>query len=509
MFAIALWDRRRRRLLLARDRYGIKPLYWRSDGRSLAFGSELKCLTADASWSAEVDHEALSLYLATNSVPAPYSILRGARKLEAGHLLVAGDGRVETRRWYRRPLAAPANGSGPRPAEWREELLAQLEDSVRAHLVADVPVGVFLSGGVDSGALCALAARHTAEPVRTFSIGFRERSFDELADARRTAERYGTRHTELVVEPDALTLLPELVAAYDEPFADSSAVPTYLVSRLAAADVKVVLSGEGGDEAFGGYEVYLASRLAPLVQRALPAPLRRRLIEPLVRRLPASTSRVSLDYRAKRFLRDLDRPPLDRHHAFKAILTAEAQRELLVKGGDGVDPVERLRPHYEEAAALGPIGRLQHVDTMTYLVDDLLTKTDRASMAHSLEARVPFVDHRLLEFAARIPDRLQVRGLQKKWLLREAVRPLLPEQVIDGRKRGFSIPAARWLRHDAQELVRDVLAPATVRRQGFFRPELVDRLVNEHAAGRADHSRQLWGLVMFGLWQERTGARAA
>ena len=501
MFALALWDRRADRLLLVRDRYGIKPLHWRSDGRTLAFASELKGLTADPTLSRELDPEALSLYLSYNCVPAPRTIYAGVQKLRPGHLLAVEGGRVEERRWYARPLpAAPPRSDRP-VADWSEELLTVLEDSVHAHLESDVPVGVFLSGGVDSGALCALAARHAPGRLRTFSIGFRERSFDELADARRTAALYDTDHTELVVEPDVLTLLPRLAEVYDEPFGDSSAVPTYLVSELAGRDVKVTLSGEGGDEAFAGYEVYVAARLAPLAGRALPGPLRRGVIAPLVRRLPASTERVSLDYRAKRFLADLDREPLARHHGFKAIHTADGKRSLLRDPAAGrLDPLDRLRPAWDEAAGLGPIGRLQHVDTVTYLVDDLLTKTDRASMAHSLEARVPFVDHHVLDFAARIPDALGIRRLRPKWLLRQAVAPLLPPEVVGGRKRGFSIPAAAWLRGEASGLVSDVLGPAEIERQGVFRSAAVTELVRQHAAGRVDHSRPLWGLLMFGLW---------
>jgi asparagine synthase (glutamine-hydrolysing) len=510
MFALALWDAPRRRLVLVRDRYGIKPLYVRQDGPRLAFASELGAITADPGLTREIDPEALWLYLSRNCVPAPRTILRGVAKLEPGHMLIAEDGEVRTRRWYRRPLPAerPADGATGTGA-LANELRWRLEDSVRAHLEADVPVGVFLSGGVDSGTLCALAAGVVSGSVRTFSIGFRERSFDELADARATAARYGAQHTEEILEPDALSLLPRLVEAYDEPFADSSAVPTFLVSELAARDVKVVLSGEGGDEAFGGYEVYLADRLAPLVGRALPRTLRNGVVEPLVGLLPSSSRRASLDYRAKRFLRDLDLPPLDRHAGFKVILTEEVKAELVRPAHRApVDPLADLRAHYDEAEGVGPLARLQHVDAMTYLSDDLLTKTDRASMAHSLEARVPFVDDRVLDFASTLPDGLQVHRLQKKWLLRHAVRPLLPRQVVDGRKRGFSIPAARWLRQDARELVLDHLSADAVRRQGVFEPSVVERLVREHLDARADHSRALWGLLMFSLWHDSALAPA-
>ena len=320
MFAVALWDARRGRLVLAHDRFAIKPLYWRSDGRALTFGSELKCLLQDPSLPRELDLDALSLYLSCNCVPAPRTIFRDVRKLEPGSP-AGGRERPRRRAALVPPPARGLRRRGAMPTRWARELLWRLDDSVRAHLVADVPVGVFLSGGVDSGALCALAARAASGPVKTFSIGFAERSFDELADARRTAAMYGTDHTELEVDPDALDLLPRLVETYDEPFADSSAVPTFLVSQLAARDVKVVLSGEGGDEAFGGYEVYLADRLAPLVQRGLPAPA----APPRGRAAGGAAAvvdrKASFDYRAKRFLRDLDRSPLERHAGFKTILS--------------------------------------------------------------------------------------------------------------------------------------------------------------------------------------------
>ena len=488
MFAVAIWDGRERRLVLARDRYGIKPLYYRALDGSIEFASELRALPRG-----EIDLDALEAFLAFNSVPAPCSIFRDTRKLPPGHVLV-WNGRVELQR-FARPAPAVETRSEDE-SELIEELRARLRDSVRAHLVSDVPVGVLLSGGVDSCMLAALAAEESGEPLRTFSIGFEERSFDELGDARLVAERYGTVHCELVLRPDAALLLPALADAFDEPFADSSALPTYLVSQLAAEDVKVAVSGEGGDELFGGYYTYaadlLAQRLGGLAAFA----------RPLVERLPTSTRKASLDYRAKRFVRAAHLPPLERHHGWKEIFSAEVRAELTGRRSP-FDPVDLLRKRFAETEGAPLLARLQDVDLGTFLVDDLLTKTDRASMAHSLEARVPFLDSVVTGFALALPTRHKVRGLSKKRLLRKAAEPLLPAQIVNGRKRGFSIPAGAWLAGELEPFARDTLAADVLRRQGFFRHEPVRRLLDEHVAGRQDWSRQLWGLLAFTLWYER------
>jgi asparagine synthase (glutamine-hydrolysing) len=496
MFAVAIWDARERRLVLARDRFGIKPLYYRTDDGELEFASELRSLPRG-----EIDLDALEAFLAFNCVPAPFSIFRDTRKLPPGHLLVWQNGEPRLER-YARPAPVPASGlRNEDGAELAEELRARMRDSVRAHLVSDVPVGVLLSGGVDSCLLAALAAEETGYPLHTFSIGFEERSFDELDDARLVAERYGTVHHELVLRPDAALLLPALADAFDEPFADSSALPTYLVSQLAVQDVKVALSGEGGDELFGGYYTYAADLLAERVGGVASR------LAPLVERLPTSTKKASLDYRAKRFVRAAHLPPLERHHGWKEIFSPDLRAELTGRRST-FDPVELLGARFEETKGAELLARLQDVDLGTYLVDDLLVKTDRASMAHSLEARVPFLDPVVTGFALALPTKHKVRGLQKKVLLRKAAEPLLPKRIVWGKKRGFSIPAAAWLRGELEPFARDTLAADALRRQGFFRHEAVTKLFDEHVAGKQDWSRQLWGLLAFTLWHERHVERA-
>jgi asparagine synthase (glutamine-hydrolysing) len=489
MFAVAVWDARERRLVLARDRFGIKPLAYRDVGGELSFSSEL-----DALEQGEIDLDALEAFLTFNVVPGPLSIFKDIRKLLPGHTLTWQDGRTKIEQYARTGPLSPRHDEDE--AELLEECRARLRDSVRAHLIADVPVGVLLSGGVDSGALTAFAAEESSEAVRTFSIGFEEASFNELDGARAVAQRYSTVHRELTLRPNAALLLPALADAFDEPFADSSALPTYLVSKLAAEDVKVALSGEGADELFGGYYTYvadlLAERLGPLAAR----------MRPLADRLPSSTRKASFDYRLKRFTRAAALPPLERHHTYKEIFSSDVRAELTGRRS-AFDPLVGYRERFAGTEGHELLTRLQDVDFGLYLVDDLLTKTDRASMAWSLEARVPFMDTVVSNFAFSLPGKHKVRGFSKKRLLRKALEPLLPDEIIHGKKRGFSIPAAAWLRGELEPFARETLSPETIRRQGYLQPEAVTRLIDEHVSGREDLSRQLWGLLAFTLWHER------
>ncbi len=507
MFAVAIWDGRARRLVVARDRFGIKPLYYSLSGDSLSFASELKALVGQPGFSREVDLDALEAFLAFACIPAPLTIFRAARKLPAGCLLIweqERDGRGVRVERYARPTAAPRETlRGEGESALAEELLDRLRDSVRAHLVADVPVGILLSGGIDSSLLTALAAQEAGTRVSTFSIGFEERLFDERENARLVARRYGTDHHELVLRPDAAELLPLLADVYDEPFADSSAIPTYLVSKLAREHVKVALSGEGGDELFGGYFNYVGHRLAPRLGRIAS------LLQPAIARLPTSTgSASSLDYKAKHFARGAACPPLERHAIWKSMLTAEQRADVLRPECRGSDPVDLLAPTYAETEGAEELARIMDLDLNVFLVEDMLVKTDRASMARSLELRVPFLDTAMTDFALALPSRHKVRGLAKKRLLRKASAALLPQEVVKGRKQGFSMPVAAWLRTDLQPFVREVLSPEQIRRQGFLRPDAVTRMVDAHVAGEQDLSRQIWCLLAFSLWFDRYSDQA-
>jgi asparagine synthase (glutamine-hydrolysing) len=503
MFAIALWDSRERRLMLARDRFGIKPLYYRLTRNSLSFGSELKALIRQPGFSRELDLDALDAFLAFSFVPAPMTIFQEARKLPPGNLLVWDEDRghagvrVEQ---YAAPRPVPDDELRSEDEdELAEELRDRLRDSVRAHLIADVPVGVLLSGGLDSSTLAALAAQESSERVSTFTIGFEERQFDERAPARLIAQRYDTDHHELVLRPDAAELLPELATAFDEPFADASAIPTYLVSNLAREHVKVALSGEGGDEFFGGYNYYVGHAVARRLRWAAAT------ARPLVELLPSSSSKASsLDWRAKQFVRGAGLPTLERHYGWKTTFSDEARLAVLDPDRrDFSDPLALLRDRYAGSEGAGELARLMDLDLAIFLVDDMLVKTDRASMANSLEARVPILDPVVAELALALPHRMKVRRFEKKRILRRAAAPLLPEEILRGEKRGFSIPLAAWLRGELEPLARDVLSADNMRRMEVFRPEAGTRLLDEHVSGKVDQSRKLWALLVFALWWDR------
>ncbi|MBI3770085.1 MAG: asparagine synthase (glutamine-hydrolyzing) [Deltaproteobacteria bacterium] len=508
MFALALWDRRRRRLVLARDRLGIKPLYVGERGGAVGFASEVTALVADG-WCDALDFASLHHYLALGYVPAPGSIFAGVRKLEPGTQLTLEEERspVTRRYWELRfaPVAATRSDD-----DYADEVLTTLRGAVKSHLLSDVPVGVFLSGGVDSSGLVALMSEVAGQRIQTFSVGFEEKSFDELDLARAVARRYGTDHHEIVVRPDALRILPALVHHFGEPFADSSAVPVYYVSELARRSVKVVLSGEGGDEVFGGYETYLAGKYAALYRR-LPDVIGHTLIPALVDRLPVSHARVSLDYKAKRFVHGAHLPLADGHFWWKVVLSEAVQSDLCVgpARNGALETPGLFRAAAERAGSNDWLARLQAIDTHVYLPDNILTKADRMSMAHSLEARVPYLDRALVELAARLPSSLKLRGFTKKYVLKHALRRHVPAEILRAKKRGFNVPVASWLRGELRDMLHDVLAPAALRRMGLFEPGYVQRLIEEHVGMRSDHSRPLWTLLVFTIWHEEWRQRRA
>jgi asparagine synthase (glutamine-hydrolysing) len=497
MFAFAIWDSRSDTLFLARDRVGVKPLYYTLTDRAFLFGSELKALVADTRFreSRAIDLEAVHGYLSFLSVPDPACIYRGVHKLPAAHTLTLRAGRIELKRYW-----DVAFEEEPRADEhsWEEELLEQLREAVRIRLVADVPLGAFLSGGIDSSTVVAVMAGLMNKPVKTFSIGFAEKAYDEASDAKLVAQHLGTDHTELILQPsEALPMIPRLLEHFDEPFADSSAIPTYYVSALAREQVTVVLSGDGGDELFGGYPW---RQVRPGYQRflaGLPLPLRRG-IGVISRRLPGRVpggnylKRIDMPY--ERYVLDAMAvfDDADRHDLY-SVMTRDALA--------GADPYANHLPRLRRGAMATWAARMMEYDLKTYLPNDVLTKVDRMSMFNSLEAREPLLDHRLIELAARIPSHLKIRRGISKYILKKVIAPYLPASVTSKKKQGFSIPLETWLRTDLREQVLDTLRSGN--QHGIFDPRALEHIADEFYRGDNRRNHQVWTLFAFEHWYRR------
>jgi asparagine synthase (glutamine-hydrolysing) len=503
MFAFALWDSKRRRLLIARDRFGEKPLYWGVFDNTLLFASEPKVLLAHPAVKPALNLQALRQYLSFDYVPAPLSIYEGINKLPAAHKLTLEDGRVTVERYWQ--LSYKTADPLPSEDDAAEHLRELMADAVRMRLVSDVPLGVLLSGGVDSSSVAALAVAASPEAVKTFSISFAEASFDESAYARGVAKFLGTDHHEERLSANlAANLVSEIGAWMDEPFSDPSLVPTYLLSRFTRKHVTVALGGDGGDELFAGYPMYAGLRWAELYKR-VPRFLQTGVIEPMVRRLPVKTKNLSFDYKALRFVTGAKYDTVARHHVWFGSFTPEEQLQLLTREALATTDSEiyaQARQIAEECDSDNLVTRMQSIDTRLYLAEDILTKVDRASMAVSLEVRAPFLDPRVAEFAASLPCHYKLRGHKTKYILKKAVHGLLPPFVTRRGKKGFGVPVAEWLKVKLRPLARDLLSPERVRRAGVFNSDYVARLQDEHERGVANHRKLLWTLLMFELWHE-------
>jgi asparagine synthase (glutamine-hydrolysing) len=493
MFAFAIHDRRRASVFLARDRIGIKPLHYAIDGDRLVFASELKALLRDPALRKGIDPAALDDYLAYEFVPSPGSIVRGIKKLEPGHTLtwsVAESTHKLRRYWSPQLNLDDADGRGIE--EECEKLRAVLRESVRKELISDVPLGVFLSGGIDSSAVAAMMTQLGGE-VKSFSVGFADRSFDESAHARLVAKHLGTEHHELTLEPGMLLdLVPRLPDLLDEPLGDASIIPTYLLSEFTRRHVKVALGGDGGDELFAGYPTLQAHRLAGYYLKA-PRLLREGLVEPVVRRLPVSRGNLSFDFRAKRFVSGARYQTAERHQRWMGSFDRAERTALL--GRDA-------RPQDRDVADGDPLNQVLLLDMRLYLENDILVKLDRASMMASLEGRVPLLNNDFVEYATNLPLNMKLRGLRSKFLLKRAVRGILPDSILNRPKKGFGIPVAHWFRGPLKEQMLSVLSPERVAREGFFDPGAVRRLIDDHLDGRRDNRKQLWTLFAFELWHE-------
>jgi len=504
MFAVALWDVRRQRLVLVRDRLGVKPLHVAEDRGRLYFASEIKSLL-EAPLPRDIDYEAMGQYFAFEYVPAPRSIFRGIRKLLPGQILTHEAGRTETRTYWDVRFPGPRAVDRRSEEDIAEEVAVRLKESVRMRLLSDVPLGVFLSGGIDSSSVTALMSEVSPGAVKTYSIGFREKTFDELAAARFVARRFGTEHREFVVAPKEVRELTPLLMGYlDEPLADASIIPTYIISRLARRFVTVALAGDGGDELFGGYDTYKAYKVARYY-RKVPRPVRRSIVRPAVQSLRASPRRLSFEFKAKKFIAGAEYPPEVANFIWWGAYPPELRDRLFSPGlRESIvgDPYAPIAFHAANAGQASGLDRISYLDLKLYLQDDLLVKVDRMSMANSLEIRVPFLDYTFVEFAAGIPHRLKLKGLASKHILKRAMASRLPPEILAKKKMGFDIPLGVWIREDLRDFILETLAPARLRRHGLFDERFVGGILEEHLRGSHNHRQLLWPLVIFQSWHD-------
>jgi len=525
MFVFALWDKTKKKLLIARDRFGEKPLYHGVFDGKLLFASEPKALLAHPSVKPIINYDALRQYLSFDYVPAPLSIYKGISKLPAGHLLTVENGEVKTRRYWnlswkkdaeaRTPVRAKSGNGGNDTfsadrisalfGEAAQDLKELLSDAVRMRLVSDVPLGILLSGGIDSSTVAAFATQHATEKVKTFSIGFEEDSFDESKFAREVAKHLGTEHYEEILSAEkAGDMIGEIGTWLDEPLSDGSLVPTFLLSRFVRKHVTVALGGDGGDEIFAGYPMYFGHKMADIYD-SIPSFLRSVVIEPIVKNLPVSTRNLSFDYKAKRFVAAAKYDTVTRHHSWFGSFSIDEQKYLLTENvlvNSSSDIYAGPRNLLEICDAADQIEQMQYLDINYYMAEDILTKVDRASMAVSLEIRAPFLDPRVAQFAASLPLEYKLKGNKGKYILKKAVEDLLPKSILRRPKKGFGIPISDWLKGRLNPLMHDLLAAERLKDQGLFEAAYVQDLIKEHEKGVASHHKQLWTLLVFQLWHD-------
>ena len=502
MFAFAIWDDRRKRLFVARDRIGIKPLYYYKDDKRVVFGSEPKAILQTPDVPREIDPLALDNFLTFEYIPAPLSIFRDIKKLYPAHTLSLHNGAISTKRYWHLPVKHCAVSKD----EICNLIRDYLQDAVKIRLISDVPLGVFLSGGLDSSTLVAMMSRATDQPVKTFSIGFEDSTYNELNYARVVAKQFQTEHHEFVIKPDAVALTEKLIGYLDEPFGDFSIFPTFLVSQMARDYVTVVLSGDGGDELFAGYDTYIANRTATHFEK-LPLFIRKKIVAPVMRSIPPTSKKKGIVNKAKRFVEGAMLPPDLEHVRWMIFLSSLEKNRLYTeefsKRLQKEDAYAFIRHYFDKARSFDLLNRQMFVDIHSYLVDNILVKVDRMSMATSLEARVPFLDHRFVEFAANIPGKLKLKGYRTKHILKQAMSGILPPEILARGKEGFSIPIKNWLKKELNPMMMDVLSPQRIKQEGYFCSEYIERLKNEHVNGIENHSHRLWALMIFEIWQDK------
>lgn len=501
MFAFGLWDSRKKRLLLFRDRVGKKPLfYYHKEDGGLVFASTLQSLIQDETISKTIDPIAIDLYLTYQYIPAPLSIFSQIKKLPPAHFLIWDKGKVEVKRYWRLDFShkrQPKNIN-----DLGEELIERLKEAVKLRMISDVPLGAFLSGGIDSSAIVALMSQISNSNVKTFTIGFEEGSFDERVYARRVAELYNTEHHEFVVKPNALEILPMLVQHYGEPYADSSAIPTYYLSSMTRQHVTVALNGDAGDENFAGYDRYVAYKYSDYYQKYFKYP--NLLLSFLFSKIPQTTGAKSRIRRSQRFFEAMKLPHIQRYIRLICHFDNSAKRNLYTDDFkevlDGHNAYNYIEGILSESTAIDDIERLLDLDINSYLPNALLVKVDVASMANSLEGRSPMLDHMFMEFVASIPSELKLRGFTKKYIFKKALRNLLPEDILNRPKMGFGVPVGSWLRYELKDYAWDLLMSKNASERGYFNRKEIETLLSDHIEGRTDQTYRLWNLLMLELW---------
>lgn len=507
MFALALWDKKKRKLILARDRMGIKPLYYRADSQGISFASEIKSLLVDPECKKEIDLEALDDYFSLLYVPGPRSIFKSIKKLEPGHVLICDVEKksISNQCYWPRRIQTPQEDNG-----WdfyREKLDELFTDAIKLQMRSDVPFGLFLSSGLDSGAICYYASKISARKLKSFTIHFEEKSYSEREGANAIAKMCGTEHHEIKVEPSIEDIVYKTNNFFDEPFADTSAIPTYILCEFARKNITVALSGEGGDELFAGYPTFLATQYAKYY-RAIPSSLRNGFLH-LVSALPVSWDRISLDYKLKKFVRGAESSPERSHFSWHEIFYPEEKEKIyspaFKNNLNGHDSYESFQTLFKEIGNGIELEKLLYVHQKTLLLDQFLVKSDRMSMAHALEVRVPILDHRLVEFASTIPARYKLRGTTTKWTMRKLMEGRLPKSVLSGKKMGFSPPIPAWISGTLRPFIESKLSKENIKKTGFLENKGVQQLLQEHFHKARDNHRRIWGILNFILWKEKWG----
>ncbi|MFQ6082106.1 MAG: asparagine synthase (glutamine-hydrolyzing) [Candidatus Aminicenantia bacterium] len=502
MFAFALWDKKKKILLLARDRLGIKPLHFLEQGNKFIFASEIKSiLTTD--YRRELDFNALSKYFTFEYIPAPQTIFKGIKKLLPGQMIIIKEDKVKIKSYWD---VKYEYSNSKDESFYTEQIYEKLKESVKKRLISDVPLGVFLSGGIDSSTITLLMSQVTNSEIKTFSIGFEEESFNELKYARKMADYLGTEHQEFVVRSEMVKeLVPVLMEYIDEPLADASIIPTYIISKLAREYVTVALAGDGGDELFAGYDTYKAYQVARYY-RKVPKFIRDLIIKKVANFLPASRKRLSFEFKAKKFISGIGYPPEIANYIWWGAYNPLEKEKLFSKELKSLineDPFSPVFFHLKNHQPNNMLDRLGYLDIKLYLQDDLLVKVDRMSMANSLEIRVPFLDHTFVEFATSIPHYLKLKGLTTKYILKKTMRPFLPAEILDRKKIGFDIPLGVWIKNELKDFVLDILSKENLKKHCFFNYSYIEKILKEHFSGAHNHRQLLWPLIIFQFWYNR------